>query len=375
MEKHLGKFGRMNLRKYFHGIFDNKIVFVTGHTGFIGSWLSLWLNLLGAKVVGYSLEPSTNPSLFETIHLEKNLIDIRGNVLDFEHLYSSIAEHKPNFIFHLAAQPLVLPSYQNPVETFETNVIGTVNILESVRKTPSVKVCINFTSDKCYDNRDLDYPYKENDPLGGHDPYSASKASSEIITASYRKSFFDNSGTVNLASIRAGNVIGGGDWAENRIVPDVIRDLSANKSIQVRNPDSIRPWQHVLEPIAGLLWLAIKMWNEPNRFNEAWNFGPNSTLTVKELVNEIIQYWGKGIWVNSQTHLQHEAKLLKLDCTKAKESLEWSPVYGVKKTIAETVAWYRNYKEGNVDMYDFTTRQIINYCETAKLTGLPWTST
>ena len=354
--------------------FKNKTVFITGHTGFIGSWLSTWLYMLGSKVVGYALEPNTSPSMFKTLNLEKKITSIIGDIRDKELLDSCILENKPDIVIHLAAQPLVLSSYQNPVYTIETNVMGTINLLESVRKLSSVKVCINFTSDKCYDNREVDYSYKENDPLGGHDPYSASKASSEIVTSSYRKSFFDNDGTVNLASVRAGNVIGGGDWAENRIVPDVIRDLSTSKSVQVRNPDSVRPWQHVLEPISGLLWLSVKMWSEPNKFNEAWNFGPNSTMTVKELVNEIIQYWGRGAWINSQTNLKHEAKLLKLDCSKAKKSLGWSPVFDAKKTIAETVAWYRNYKENNVDMYDFTTQQIINYCKTAKLIGLPWAS-
>jgi len=374
-EKPRGRSGKVKSQILLESFFKDKTIFITGHTGFIGSWLSTWLHMLGSKVVGYALKPNTFPSMFETLSLDKKITSIFGDIRNKKLLDSYILESKPDIIIHLAAQPLVLSSYQNPVETIETNVMGTVNLLESVRKSSSVKVCINFTSDKCYDNRNLDYPYHENDPLGGHDPYSASKASSEIVTASYRKSFFGSDSAVNLASVRAGNVIGGGDWAENRIVPDVIRDLSVNKSAQVRNPDSIRPWQHVLEPISGLLWLSVKMWNEPNRFNEAWNFGPNSTMTVKELVNEIIRYWGSGSWVNSQANLKHEAKLLKLDCSKAKISLGWSPVYDVKKTIAETVAWYRNYKENNADIYDFTARQIMDYSETAKLTGLPWAST
>lgn len=370
----------MTLQKLFQGIFNKKIVFVTGHTGFIGGWLSLWLYLLGAKVVGYSLPPPTTPSLFKSIQLNRYVTTITGDVRNKKHLSKSIDKHNPDFVIHLAAQPLVLISYKTPTETINTNVMGTLNMLESVRKTSSVKVCINFTSDKCYENRNIDHAYAETDPLGGFDPYSASKASSELLTSSYRNSFFDNTNLdghkVRISSVRAGNVIGGGDWAENRIVPDCIRSLMANKKIPIRSPNSIRPWQHVLEPITGLLLLASRMWKEPSRYNGAWNFGPDDHIKVKNLVEFIINDWGHGSWFDKSDKMKktnHEANVLKLNCTKAKRSLGWKPIYPIREGISETIEWYKRYALKKFEMRDFTKQQIENYVESARHLNLFWT--
>ena len=287
----------MSLENIFHGIFKDKTVLVTGHTGFQGSWLSLWLKMLGANVVGFSLEPPSNPSLFEILELKNEVISIIADLRDKKKLSDFINKHQPEFIFHLAAQAIVLTSYQRPLETIETNVIGTANVLESIRNLTSVRSCVIMTSDKCYDNKIKSRPHTEIDPMGGFDPYSASKGAAELIVSAYKNSFFENNPTnrTEIATARAGNVIGGGDWAKDRIVPDIIRALQKNKVVSIRNPNSVRPWQYVLEPISGILWLAAKMYEEPKKNSNAWNFGPplsEKSFTVKELVNSIFEEWG-----------------------------------------------------------------------------------
>ncbi|MDE2589459.1 MAG: CDP-glucose 4,6-dehydratase, partial [Patescibacteria group bacterium] len=325
----------------------------------------------------------TKPSLFKAVNLEKQVESILGDVRNANDLHSAISKSEPQFVFHLAAQPLVLLSYEKPVQTIETNVMGTVHLMESVRKVPSVRVCINFTSDKCYENLGLDHSFKEDDPLGGFDPYSASKGASELVTASYRNSFFNQKVMSNdlppsVSSVRAGNVIGGGDWAESRIVPDTMRALISENKVRIRNPNAVRPWQHVLESISGLLWLATRMWEEPGQLNQAWNFGPDdSCISVKDLTNQIIDQWGKGEWENisnNKSNTSHEASSLKLDCTKANNLLKWHHVYDISTAIAETVSWYKTYYKEKNDMNDFTCKQIESYCTIAKKTNIVWTA-
>jgi len=326
----------------------------------------------------------TNPSLFEIINLENSIHHFIGDVRDLSYLEEILSKFSPDFVFHLAAQSLVRLSYEIPVETFQTNMMGTINVLESIRKQNSVKVCIVMTSDKCYENLELDHAFKENEPLGGYDPYSASKSATEIITAAYRNSFFNSKipreYETNIATVRAGNVIGGGDWQKDRVVPDCIRGLISKKPVQIRNPDSIRPFQYVLEPLSGILCLAMKMWNNPNKFTEAWNFGPilsKKKTTVKELVNLIINRLGDGSWIdvsNQSSNILHESKLLELDSSKAMNSLGWNPVYSIENAVSETVDWYNAYNEHNVDMNEFTLNQIQNYVESAQQMNIVWTN-
>ena len=365
----------------FKETFHNEKVFITGHTGFQGTWLSLWLNSLGAKVIGYSLDPPTRPSLFEIVSLKKDITHIKGDVRDPAHLSDSLRMHKPKFVFHLAAQSLVRLSYEKPVETFQTNVIGTLNILEKIRKIPTVKSCIIMTSDKCYENREWVYPYRENDALGGSDPYSASKGAAELVTSAYRRSFFENSTEkhkISVASIRAGNVIGGGDWAKDRIIPDCVNSLTHDKKIDVRNPNAIRPWQHVLEPLSGLLWLSTMMIENPTKYSGPWNFGPNlssSNVMVKDIVSKVIINWGEGKWKpipRKYRSKYHESNHLRLDSTKAANMLLWSPVYSLDETISETISWYKNYSEKNIDMKKFTLEQIESYSKKAKEMNVIW---
>lgn len=367
----------------FGRIFEGKTILVTGHTGFIGTWLITWLHVLGAKIVGFSLDIPTKPSMFEDMSMTKDITHVIGDVRNPTHLEECMLESKPDMVFHLAAQPLVRLSYEKPVETFQTNVMGTVHVLESIRKTPSVKVCIVMTSDKCYENRETSYAYKENDPLGGHDPYSASKGATELVTSSYRKSFFsilDNeSHQTGVSTIRAGNVIGGGDWAEDRIVPDCVRSLLAKKTIPVRNPNSIRPWQYVLEPISGMFCLAMKMWENPGNYTESWNFGPNlstNKTTVKDLVLQVISHWGQGNWADvsqQNTNTLHESSLLVLDSSKAQNMLGWMPVYPIKEAITETMSWYKMYPDKTHQIRDFTINQIHNYTMKARQMNIAWT--
>ena len=374
-----GKFGKLSSKSMFQGIYKDRTVLVTGHTGFIGSWLVLWLQSLGAKVVGYSLESSTKPSLFETLGLENEITHIIGNVQDNQNLSDNIEKYKPEIVIHLAAQPLVRVSYEDPVETFRTNILGTVNILDSIRKSDSVSSCVVMTSDKCYQNLDADRFHKETDPLGGSDPYSASKGAAEIITNSFRNSFFNKS---NIATVRAGNVIGGGDWAKDRIVPDCIRALTTNKKIMVRNPSSIRPWQFVLEPISGILWLGSKLYTKPEKYSEAWNLGPNQTsnITVEKVVQNIIRIWDKdgsekGSWLDTSKESKNqpnESISLLLDSTKALTSLEWKTIYSFETAINQTVSWYKSYYNNDTSMKELSVHQIEQYSKTADQMNITW---
>ena len=369
----------MSLEYLFNGIFKNKTVFVTGHTGFIGSWLVLWLQSLDAKVIGYSLEPPTKPSLFETLGLENEITHIIGDIQDKQNLSDNIEKHKPEIVIHLAAQPLVRASYEDPAETFRTNILGTVNILDSIRKSDSVSACVVMTSDKCYQNLDPNRFHKETDPLGGSDPYSASKGAAEIVTNSFRNSFFNKS---NIATVRAGNVIGGGDWAKDRIVPDCIRALTTNKKIMVRNPSSIRPWQFVLEPISGILWLGSKLYTKPEKYSEAWNLGPNQTsnITVEKVVQNIIRIWDKdgsekGSWLDTSKESKNqpnESISLLLDSTKALTSLEWKTIYSFEMAINQTVSWYKSYYNNDTSMKELSVHQIEQYSKTADQMNITW---
>ena len=352
-------------------IYRGKTVFLTGHTGFKGSWLSLWLRHLGAEVVGYALDPPTNPSLFEDLALSGDLRHCHGDVRDGGALQRLLFEAKPDLVFHLAAQPLVRYSYQQPVETFETNVLGTVNLLEAVRQTPGVRGTVVVTSDKCYENREWDFAYRENDAMGGFDPYSSSKGCAELVTAAYRNSFFSGRA---IASVRAGNVIGGGDWAGDRIVPDCVRALMRGEPINVRNPDAVRPWQHVLEPLSGYLWLGAKLLEDPGRFAEAWNFGPAHAgcTPVRSIVEKLVEGWGRGEWFCPPCEGQpHEARLLKLDTAKSTGLLGWEPVLELDETIRLVVDWYVAYDRGE-DIRALTLRQLEAYEEKAASKGLAW---
>ncbi len=363
----------------FKNAYKGKKVFITGHTGFKGSWLSLWLSYLGAEVTGYSLKPPTQPNMFEAIGLEQVIQSKIGDILDPKSLNLAIENCRPDFVFHLAAQPLVRLSYQEPKLTYETNVIGTLNVLEAVRKTPSVKSCVVITTDKCYENKEWPYGYRENDPLGGYDPYSSSKACSELVVSAYRNSFFNSSefGKAHetaLASARAGNVIGGGDWAADRLVPDCIRYLNEARPIELRNPGATRPWQHVMEPIAGYLWLGALLYNKNTLYNEAWNFGPydESVVSVEKVVREIIRLWGKGeIIINKEKH-PHEASLLKLDISKAQSKLGWKPVYSIQNALDKTVKWYMEYFDNKDNIKEFTIRQIEEYTKSARSLNIEW---
>jgi CDP-glucose 4,6-dehydratase len=345
----------------------NKKVFLTGHTGFKGGWLSLWLHSMGAEVTGYALEPNTNPSLFKACNIaglvHSNIADIR----DLDTLAHSIKEASPEIVIHMAAQPLVRESYKNPVETYSVNVMGTVNLLEVVRCVDSVRAIVNVTTDKCYDNKEWEWGYREIDRLGGYDPYSNSKACSELVTSSFRDSFFSvdkyDDHKVALASARAGNVIGGGDWAGDRLIPDFVRSVLKGEEIIIRNPYATRPWQHVLEPLSGYLLLAEKLYKEGIAYAEGWNFGPNDedAKTVGWMVKEVCNAWGDGasFSIDKGVH-PHEAKFLKLDCSKARLSLGWYPRWNVKKAIEMVVEWTRAY-EMNEDMRQICIQQIETY--------------
>ncbi|MGV8980214.1 CDP-glucose 4,6-dehydratase [Clostridium sp.] len=351
----------------FNGFYKNKKVLITGHTGFKGSWLSIWLKELGAKVVGYGLAPYTENDNFIVTGLKGKIIDIRGDIRNCETLQQVFTKYKPEIVFHLAAQPLVRLSYEIPKETYDVNVMGTLNVLECIRNTESVKASIMITTDKCYENKEQIWPYRETDPMGGYDPYSSSKACVEILIASYRNSFlnpnnYDKHGT-SIASVRAGNVIGGGDWSRDRIIPDCIRALKENKDIEIRNPKAVRPWQHVLEPLSGYLLLASKMYEDGVSYCSAWNFGPNieSIVPVKTVADIIINKWGKGKWIDlSNKDSVHEANLLCLDCTKARVQLCWESKLNIDEAIEYTVDWYKNYKDK--DVFNLCVNQIKSYC-------------
>ncbi|MFM7447532.1 MAG: CDP-glucose 4,6-dehydratase [Leptolyngbyaceae cyanobacterium] len=350
---------------FWHG----KRVFVTGHTGFKGSWLSLWLQLMGAEVVGFSLEAPTQPSLFEVAEVANGMSSIIGDVRNLSHLQQAMADAEPDIALHLAAQPLVRYSYEYPVETYATNVMGTVNFLESVRTTPSVRVAVVITSDKCYENREWVWGYRENEAMGGHDPYSNSKGCAELVTAAYRSSFFSpetyEQHRVAVASVRAGNVIGGGDWALDRLIPDMIKAFYKGQAALIRNPHAIRPWQHVLEPLSGYLLLAQKLWQNGPGFVGGWNFGPRDedARPVSWIVEYLTQLWGSGAtWQLDKGPHPHEATYLKLDCSKAKTQIGWEPCLTLDETLAWIVEFYRGYYDGQ-SARKIATAQIRRYLD------------
>jgi CDP-glucose 4,6-dehydratase len=348
----------------FDNVFKDKTVFVTGHTGFKGSWLSIWLKELGANVIGYSLEPYTPQDNFVVTGLESKITSNIGDIMDYERLKRVFDGCRPEMVFHLAAQPLVRLSYREPKLTYDTNIGGTVNLLECCRLSESVKVIVNVTSDKCYENKEWTWGYRENDALGGYDPYSSSKGCSEIISAAYRNSFFTGTGdrVQIISTVRAGNVIGGGDWREDRLIPDCIRSLKTNEAIGIRSPESVRPWQHVLDPIGGYLLLASKMYLDGNKYSGAWNFGPDHTsvTTVRQLVEKLLKYWGNGKYADlsegSRKEL-HETDVLLLNISKAAHLLNWRPVLNLDEALVYTVNWYKKPRAG----YDFCVSQINDY--------------
>lgn len=346
---------------------NGKRVLLTGHTGFKGGWMSLWLQSMGAEVVGYSLAPPTDPNLFEIAAVSKGMSSVIGDIRDLQHLRSVFTEYKPEIVFHMAAQPLVKYSYINPVETYSTNVMGTVNLLEAVRDAHCVKAVINVTSDKCYENREWVWGYRENEAMGGYDPYSNSKGCSELVTAAYRSSYFNpekyKDHGVAIATARAGNVIGGGDWAQDRLIPDIIRAISQNEPVHIRNPNSIRPWQHVLEPLSGYLLLAQKLYENGSDFVGGWNFGPNDNdaKPVQWIVENVTRVWDDGAsWVLDGAEHPHEANYLKLDCSKAKLLLGWQPKWSLEQAIEHIAVWYKAFQAG-ADMQALSLHQIKQY--------------
>lgn len=356
------------MQEMFRNVFKNKTVLITGHTGFKGSWLSIWLKELGARVVGYALNPYTTQDNFELCHLDKKLIDIRGDIRDYKHLQQVFNTYRPSFVFHLAAQPIVSIAYENPYETYEINVMGTLNVLQCIRDMNYKIAAVMVTTDKCYENNEQLWGYRESDKLGGYDPYSSSKACAEILISSFRNSFFNSKNydvhKKAVASVRAGNVIGGGDWAKDRIIPDCIRSLQKKEVIQVRNPYSNRPWQYVLEPLYGYMLLAEKLYSQGTKFSSAWNFGPerSSCIRVSEIVQQIIKFWGTGEWMDvSRKDSMHEANLLYLDCTKSQSILGWRPTLDIKDALGLTVEWYKNYTSS--DCYELCVRQINKFIE------------
>ncbi|HEY5993160.1 MAG TPA: CDP-glucose 4,6-dehydratase [Gallionellaceae bacterium] len=349
------------------GFWRGKRVLLTGHTGFKGSWLSLWLQSLGAEVTGYALKPPTTPSLFEVANVGAGMTSIIGDIRDLALLSKVFAEHQPEIVVHMAAQPLVRYSYQEPVETYSTNVMGTVNLLEAVRQSGSVRAVVIVTSDKCYENREWVWGYRENEPMGGYDPYSNSKGCAELVTSAYRNSYFHpekyTEHRVAIASARAGNVIGGGDWAADRLIPDILRAIAQGQAVNIRSPHAIRPWQHVLEPLSGYLLLAEKLYTEGATHAEGWNFGPNDedAKPVQWIVERLTRAWGEGAsWKLDGGNHPHEAHYLKLDCSKAKARLDWQQRWHLARTLEAIVEWHRAYRDGQ-DMRKTTLRQIDIY--------------
>ena len=346
---------------------QGKRVFVTGHTGFKGSWLCLWLHKLGAIVQGYSLEAPTTPSLFNETRLDQKIYSEHGDIRDSSNLLKCMKQFKPDIVFHLAAQSLVRLSYDFPMETYSTNVMGTVSLLEAVRHTGNVKALVNVTSDKCYENREWVWGYRENEAMGGFDPYSNSKGCSELITNAYRKSFFNNDNYHNhgcaIASARAGNVIGGGDWAKDRLIPDILNAFSNQQIVNIRNPHAIRPWQHVLEPLSGYLLLAEKLHEHGMEFAEAWNFGPkdDDAREVQWITDKLVTLWGKkASWRNDERHHPYESHYLKLDCSKAKMKLNWEPTWNLEHTLSKIVSWHTAWLNGE-NMYQYSINELYNY--------------
>lgn len=350
----------MPAREFWAG----KRVLVTGHTGFKGGWLCLWLQHLGARVLGYALAPSTSPSFFAAARVSEGMTSMIADVRDLASVCRATENFQPEIVIHMAAQPLVRYSYANPVETYATNVMGTVHLLEAVRKAGCASVLINVTSDKCYENRETLRAYREDEPMGGFDPYSSSKGCAELVTAAYRRSFFAQRDGLGLASVRAGNVIGGGDWAEDRLVPDLVRGACTRQSIVIRNPRAIRPWQHVLEPLHGYMLLAEKLWNDRTSFAQGWNFGPEDleSCPVGELADRFAKLWGGGAsWRPGESPAQlHEAHCLRLDSSKARARLGWRPRLGFEHGLRNAVLWYQSHLKG-ADMREYSIGEIAAY--------------
>lgn len=344
----------------------NKTILLTGHTGFKGSWITIWLKKLGSNIIGFSKDIPTTPSLFNEAKIENEITSIMGDIRNFDLIKKTLHEHKPEIIIHMAAQSLVRRSYLEPVETYSTNVMGTVNLFEAVKKSDNTRVVINVTSDKCYQNIGLNHDFIEEDPMGGYDPYSSSKGCSELITSAYRNSFFDpekfEEHGLALASVRAGNVIGGGDWSKDRLLPDIMRNINKN-TITIRNPNAIRPWQYVLEPLNGYMLLIEKLWNNGKEYSEGWNFGPNEKddKSVSYVLEQISKILNKKIdWKQDKKNNLHESNRLTLNCSKAKNRLKWSPKTNVDQAIKFTVDWYNAYGMG-CDMKEFNLQQIKEF--------------
>lgn len=332
----------LGIRKVDPDFWKGKRVYITGHTGFKGSWLSIWLNILGADIKGFALRPNTNPSLFELANIEELLDSEFGNIQDFDQLKKSMIDFDPEILIHMAAQPLVRLSYKEPIETYMTNVIGTVNVLEAARSCKNLKSIVSVTTDKCYENKEWVWAYRENESMGGHDPYSSSKGCAELVTSAYRRSFFIGEGAPALASARAGNVIGGGDWAEDRLIPDVLRAFNNGKTVSIRNPLATRPWQHVLEPLSGYLILAENLFLHGHKYADAWNFGPNDDdcKNVQWILDKMVNIWGgSASWQLDEKPQPHEANFLKLDCSKAKAYLKWEPRWSINKVLESIHDW------------------------------------
>lgn len=341
----------------------NKKILITGHTGFKGSWLTIWLKKLGADITGFSKSIPTNPSLFEIANVQKDIKSIEGNIQNYEILKEVISKSEPEIIFHMAAQSLVIKSYSDPIETYSTNVMGTVNLLYAVKETKKTKVVVNVTSDKCYENNESLEGYKEDDPMGGYDPYSSSKGCAELITKSFRNSFFssDTKNNVALASVRAGNVIGGGDWAQNRLIPDIFRAIKNKEMVKIRNPNSIRPWQHVLDPLHGYIQLAEKLWDDKT-FSEGWNFGPDKkeVKPVSWIIEKFNELWKDKINWEIENSKFHEANNLILNCQKAKTKLQWNSKININTALKLTIEWYEKYFN-NENMRKITEEQIEKF--------------
>jgi CDP-glucose 4,6-dehydratase len=340
-----------------------KRVFLTGHTGFKGSWLSLWLQSMGAQVTGFALQPPTTPSLFDEAQVAQGMTSIIGDIRDYQAVLTAMQDCRPEIVLHLAAQPLVRYSYQAPVETYATNVMGTVHVLEAARQVGGVRAIVNVTTDKCYENREWVWGYREDEPMGGYDPYSNSKGCSELVTSAYRRSFFQNSG-IALGSARAGNVIGGGDWAQDRLVPDILRAFERDAPVVIRNPASTRPWQHVLEPLCGYLMLAEQLFAEGQAWAEGWNFGPHEedARPVQWIVEKMVGAWGQGAtWqLDGGTH-PHEAHYLKLDISKVRSRLGWHPRWDLATALAHITGWHRAWLAGDAPRA-LCLKQIDQYC-------------
>ncbi|WP_086252790.1 CDP-glucose 4,6-dehydratase [Campylobacter devanensis] len=362
------------MQNLFSQIYKDKIVLVTGHTGFKGSWLVYWLEQMGAKVIGYSLEAPTEPNHISLLNLD--IVSIIGDIRDLNKLNQIFNEYKPDIVFHLAAQPLVRLSYENPIETYETNVIGTLKVLEACKRS-KVKAIVNITSDKAYENKEWVYGYRENDPMGGYDPYSSSKGCADILASSFRNSYFnikDYKKTHNtlLATCRAGNVIGGGDWAKDRLMSDIMISVSQGKKVSIRNPNATRPWQHVLEPLSGYLHIGQKLLEEKVEFSGAWNFGPSDegSITVEEVVKNVKKHWDKiDYQINQDPNQPHEANLLKLDCSKAHILLKWQDVWDSQTTFEKSVKWYKAYYENNQIL---TLNDLESYIADARAKNIEW---